>query len=122
MALKKFSNHQFDEQPEADKKKLKEGVATEMWLELIAYGKDGKDCMRSLWLRVNGAWLRYNEPDDKIERAVLSAFSDCSGRLQVRAWYLIDKAEGEKELGDTDPKEAEGIYSTEIIGLVVHSK
>lgn len=122
MALKKLASPQFNEEPGAEEKRLKQGAATEMWLELIAYGKDGKDCIRSLWLRVNGTWLRYDNPDDKIESAVLSAFGDCSSPLQVRVWYLVDKAEDEKELGDTDPKEADRNYSTEIVGLVVHSK
>lgn len=138
---------QKDAQPVPPKKELVQGVATEMWLELVPFSEseDPNAHVRSLWLLVNGVWLRYDlEPSpesrsgsntdgtpetetcckyDHIERAVLSAFSDCADRLQVRVWYQIDYPVNGKALGSTDPRGAEkSPYNIPIVGLVVHSK
>ena len=46
-------------------KKLEQGIATEMWLELVPYSELPKEespdaHIRSLWLLVNGVWLSYD--------------------------------------------------------------
>jgi hypothetical protein len=114
---------QMDEQSGVETE-LVYGVATEMWLELIAYPDPAVDktSVRSLWLRVKGAWLRTDNPDYNVERAVLSAFSDCSERMRVHVWYRVYKPVSDHPLADTDPQDAEKTaYDTEIVGLVVHS-
>lgn len=132
MAQRKPNQRKPSPRPSMDEKSestsmLEEGDATEMWLELIPYSESEEgDDVRSLWLLVNETWLKYDleEGDDYIEKAVLSAFSTDSDRLQVRVWYYVDQsADGDHILGSTDPKKAEkNYYGTTIVGLVVHSR
>jgi hypothetical protein len=61
---------------------VQSGVASEYWLELLAYPAGSA---RSLWLLVNGAWKRRDNPtagmQDVVQRAFLGSGSN------VRVWF-----------------------------------
>ncbi len=63
------------------------GVATQYWLELVAYPPGSA---RSLWLFVGGVWRHLDNPSDGIQISVQSAFCSCPDRLQVTVWYSDD--------------------------------
>jgi len=116
-----------NEEGHVSKGELVSGVATEMWLELIAYPDREKPENRSLWLLVDGAWLKHDDPEYNVERSVQSAFCDCSDRLEVLVWYrryYEDDSGANGSASSTDPREAvrNPCYGYRIEGLVVRSK
>ena len=109
--------------PAADASKTVElecGVATEMWLELKAYPEDS---YRSLWLLVDGTWLRLDDPD-AVQDSVQAAFCNCPDSLEVLVWYQKNNPDPDYHPGDTAPVEGENQawYGTRIEGLVIRSK
>ena len=63
------------------------GVATQYWLELVAYPPGSA---RSLWLFVNDAWRHLDDPNDGTQISVQSAFCNCPDRLETAVWYTDD--------------------------------
>ena len=63
------------------------GVATQYWLELLAYPPGSA---RSLWLFVGNAWRHLDNPNDGTQISVQAAFCDCPERLEVAVWYTGD--------------------------------
>jgi hypothetical protein len=66
---------------------LSTGVATQYWLELVAYPPGSA---RSLWLFVDGTWHHLDDPNDGTQNSVQAAFCDCPDRLEVAVWYMDD--------------------------------
>ena len=66
---------------------LQTGVATQYWLELVAYPPGSA---RSLWLFVGNAWRHLDNPNDGTQISVQAAFCDCPDRLEVAVWYMDD--------------------------------
>jgi subtilisin family serine protease len=64
------------------KQQIKSGTAAKYWIELVAY-PPGSD--RSLWLYVNSAWKRLDNPSASIQDAVQRAFLGTGSNVQV--WY-----------------------------------
>ncbi len=58
------------------------GVATKYWIELVAYPPGSA---RSLWLYVNNAWKRLDNPSASIQDVVQRAFLGTGSN--VRVWY-----------------------------------
>ncbi len=58
------------------------GVATKYWIELVAYPPGSA---RSLWLYVNNAWKRLDNPGASIQDVVQRAFLGTGSN--VRVWY-----------------------------------
>ena len=63
------------------------GVATQYWLELLAYPPGSA---RSLWLFVDNAWRHLDNPSDGVQASVQPAFCECADRLEVVVWYSND--------------------------------
>jgi len=63
------------------------GVATQYWLELLAYPPGSA---RSLWLFVDKAWRHLDNPNDGTQISVQDAFCTCPERLEVAVWYMND--------------------------------
>jgi hypothetical protein len=63
------------------------GVATNYWLELLAYPPGSA---RSLWLFVGNAWRHLDNPNDGTQASVQAAFCSCPNVLQVQVWYQGD--------------------------------
>jgi len=63
------------------------GIATQYWLELVAYPPGSA---RSLWLYVDGVWRHLDDPNVGIQDSVQEAFCFCPDRLEVRVWYSGD--------------------------------
>jgi hypothetical protein len=63
------------------------GVATQYWLELLAYPPGSA---RSLWLFVDGAWRHLDNPNVGTQDSVQAAFCNCPDRLEVAVWYSND--------------------------------
>jgi len=59
------------------------GVATDYWLELVAYPKG---TARSLWLKVDGRWCHHHNPDEGTQNAVIQAFNQLD-KHEVMVWY-----------------------------------
>lgn len=68
-------------------KAVASGVATQYWLELLAYPPGSA---RSLWLFVGGAWRHLDNPNVGMQDSVQSAFCNCPNRLEVVVWYSND--------------------------------
>lgn len=66
---------------------LASGVATQYWLELVAYPPGSA---RSLWLFVDNQWRHLDDPNDGTQNSVQAAFCNCPDRLEVAVWYLDD--------------------------------
>ena len=66
---------------------LEVGVATQYWLELVAYPPGSA---RSLWLFVGNAWRHLDNPNDGTQISVQAAFCECPDRLEVAVWYTAD--------------------------------
>ena len=66
---------------------LQTGVATQYWLELLAYPPGSA---RSLWLFVGNAWRHLDNPNDGTQISVQAAFCNCPDRLEVAVWYTDD--------------------------------
>ena len=60
------------------------GIATEYWLELLAYPPGSA---RSLWLNVNGVWRHLDNPNLGTQDSVQEAFCNCPEILEVMVWY-----------------------------------
>ena len=75
---------------------VKVGTAVEYWQELEAYPEA---TARSAWLKVDGSWVRLDDPSDPVERALFAAFT-YPDKFEARVWY------------------SDGM----IVGLVVNSK
>lgn len=63
------------------------GVATQFWLELLAYPPGSA---RSLWLFVDGAWRHLDNPNEGMQISVQEVFCSCSGHMEVAVWYMND--------------------------------
>ena len=63
------------------------GVATQYWLELLAYPPGSA---RSLWLFVDGQWRHLDNPNVGTQDSVQEAFCQCPDRLEVAVWYTGD--------------------------------
>jgi hypothetical protein len=63
------------------------GVATQYWLELLAYPPGSA---RSLWLFVDGQWRHLDNPNLGMQASVQDAFCECPDRLEVAVWYTGD--------------------------------
>jgi hypothetical protein len=57
------------------------GVATQYWVELVAYPPGST---ASLWLLVGGIWKRYDNPPSYMSQVVQEGFL---GGATVRVWY-----------------------------------
>jgi hypothetical protein len=66
---------------------LQIGVATQYWLELVAYPPGSA---RSLWLFVGNAWRHLDNPNGGTQISVQAAFCECPDRLEVAVWYTDD--------------------------------
>jgi hypothetical protein len=66
---------------------LQTGVASQYWLELLAYPPGSA---RSLWLFVGNAWRHLDNPNDGTQISVQAAFCNCPDRLEVAVWYMDD--------------------------------
>ena len=58
------------------------GLATKYWIELVAYPAGSA---RSLWLHVNNAWKRLDNPSPSIQDAVQRTFIGTGSN--VRVWF-----------------------------------
>ena len=58
------------------------GVATQYWIELVAYPPGSA---RSLWLLVNNSWKRLDNPAASVQDAVQRAFLGSGSN--VRVWH-----------------------------------
>jgi len=72
------------------------GVATQFWLELVAYPQG---TARSLWMFVENSWRRLDYPWESVQRSVQDAFNH-SDKFEVIVWF----------------------DAQEVVGLVVRSK
>jgi hypothetical protein len=63
------------------------GVATQYWLELLAYPPGSA---RSLWLFVDGQWRHLDNPNVGMQDSVQEAFCQCPDRLEAAVWYTGD--------------------------------
>jgi hypothetical protein len=66
---------------------LSVGVATQYWLELLAYPPGSA---RSLWLFVDGQWRHLDNPNVGTQDSVQEAFCQCPDRLEAAVWYTGD--------------------------------
>ena len=60
---------------------VQSGMATKYWIELIAHPPGSA---RSLWLLVNNAWKRFDNPPAHMSQIVQDAFL---GGANVRVWF-----------------------------------
>ena len=62
---------------------VESGVASKYWLELLAYPPGSA---RSLWLFVNNAWRRLDNPNSGVQISVQDAFNNTT-KFEVAVWF-----------------------------------